>query len=173
MAGKSLLVDFSEYSLDRVVTDIEGIRRYNPQRYEIEQLTAIVYEDAQRQRCVGYKDVTDGEFWVRGHMPGVPLMPGVLICEAAAQLCNYFVQRFDLMGTRWMGFGGLEDVRFRDPVRPGSRLVVVSKLLRVRRGAMITCRFQAFVEQALVCDGVIKGVPLPPELVGGVAPPSV
>jgi 3-hydroxyacyl-[acyl-carrier-protein] dehydratase len=55
-------------------------------------------------------------------------------------------------------------VRFRDPVLPGSKLVVVSQLMKVRRGAMIVCRFQCFVHQTLVCEGVIKGVPLPTDL---------
>jgi 3-hydroxyacyl-[acyl-carrier-protein] dehydratase len=60
-----------------------------------------------------------------------------------------------------VGFGGLEDVRFRDPVRVGDRLVVMCKMLKVRPGSIIVCRFQAFVNQTLVADGKIKGIPLP------------
>ena len=61
--------------------------------FEMEQLTAIVFDDVERGICVGYKDIGPDEFWVRGHMPGMPLMPGVIMCESAAQLCGYFVQR--------------------------------------------------------------------------------
>jgi 3-hydroxyacyl-[acyl-carrier-protein] dehydratase len=60
-----------------------------------------------------------------------------------------------------VGFGGLEDVRFRDPVRVGDRLVIVCKMIKVRPGAIIVCRFQAFVGNVMVADGKIKGIPLP------------
>ncbi len=161
MAGKELILDFSEYDVDHVIADQEEIRRYNLQRYEMEQLTAIIYEDTKRHISVGYKNVTDQEFWVRGHMPGMPLMPGVIMCEAAAQLTSYYATRHDLMGQCTMGFGGLTEVRFRDIVRPGDRLVIVAKMLKLRRGVIVTCQFQDFVEQSLVCEGIIKGIALP------------
>jgi 3-hydroxyacyl-[acyl-carrier-protein] dehydratase len=94
-------------------------------------------------------------------MPGYPLMPGVVMCEAAAQLASYFAQKYDMLGAKVIGFGGMEGVRFRDQVRPGQRLVLAVKLLKLRRGAMLACRFQGFVNQAVVVDGQIKGVPLP------------
>jgi 3-hydroxyacyl-[acyl-carrier-protein] dehydratase len=162
VAVKDLICDFSDYDLERVIADLEEIRRYNPQRYELEQLTAIVHHDAERNACVGYKDVTDHEFWMRGHMPGMPIMPGVLVCEAAAQLASYYVTRYDLFGSSHiLGFGGLEDVHFRGVVRPGDRLVIAVQLTKVRRNAMIVARFQCFVRQNLVCDGTIKGIALP------------
>lgn len=166
MASREPILDMSRVDLGRVEADIEKIRSYNRQRYEFEQLTAVVHEDLERKSCVGYKDVTMDEFWVRGHMPGSPLMPGVIICEAAAQLASYFTQKLDLLGAKVLGFGGLEDVHFRGIVRPGDRLVVVVQLDKIRRGRMITCRFQAFVKDQMVCDGVIKGIPLPDEFLG-------
>ena len=126
MAAKDLIVDPSQYDLNHVVADIEEIRRFNPQRYEMEQLTAIVYEDFERGVCVGYKDHGPDEFWARGHMPGMPLLPGVLMCEAAAQMCSYYTIKYDLLGTKMIGFGGMDEVRFRDTVRPGDRLVVAA-----------------------------------------------
>jgi 3-hydroxyacyl-[acyl-carrier-protein] dehydratase len=161
LTGKGFLFDYSQIDLERIVSDVEVIRRYNPQRFEMEQLTAIVYENADNHRCVGYKQTTASDFWVRGHMPGIPLMPGVVMCEAAAQLASYYTQKYDLLGSEMVGFGGLEDVRFRDVVVPGDRLYVATQLLRVRRGAMIVCRFQGFVGERIVVDGTIKGVPLP------------
>jgi 3-hydroxyacyl-[acyl-carrier-protein] dehydratase len=158
--AKDLIIDFSEYDLDHVIADIHEIRRYNMQRHEMEQLTAIVYADPVRHICVGYKDVTLDEFWVRGHMPHAPLMPGVIMCEAAAQLSSYFAQKLDLLGAKVVGFGGLEEVRFRDAVIPGDRLVVVTQRIKVRRGAMIVCRFQGLVRDSIVVEGIIKGVPL-------------
>ncbi len=161
MGSKELLVDFAKLDLDRVIATQADIRRYNLQRFEMEQLTAVVYENIDRQLCIGYKDITPDEFWCRGHMPSYPLMPGVIMCEAAAQLASYFSQRYDLLGAKVVGFGGLEEVRFRDPVVPGDRLVLAVQMIKMRRGAMLVCRFQGFVRQSLVVEGKIKGIPLP------------
>jgi len=167
VASKEFILDPSEYDLNNIVADVEGIRRYNPQRHEMEQLTAIVLVDTEHHVCVGYKDVSDDEFWARGHMPKMPLMPGVIMCEAAAQLCSYYVQKHDLLGPEMVGFGGLEDVRFRDVVLPGARLVIVAKLLRIRRGRMLVARFQGLVDEEIVVEGKIKGIPIPVEMVRG------
>jgi 3-hydroxyacyl-[acyl-carrier-protein] dehydratase len=168
VAKKQLILDFSEYDLNTVVADIEQIRRYNPQRYEMEQLTAICYENLETKTCVGYKDLAPDEFWARGHMPGMPLMPGVIMCEAAAQLASYYSQRHKLM-EGVIGFGGLEEVRFRGLVRPGDRFVIISRLLKIRR-SILTCEFQCFVNQTLVCEGIIKGVSLPVSQLTGEQP---
>ncbi len=164
MAKKPKILDFSAYDTNNIVADIEEIRRYNPQRYEMEQLTAICYEDAQNNICVGYKDLGPDEFWARGHMPGMPLMPGVIMCEAAAQVASYYSRKYKLMDGL-IGFGGLERVSFRGVVRPGERFVIVCRLLKVRRTIM-TCEFECFVNENLVCDGVLKGISLPVEQLG-------
>jgi 3-hydroxyacyl-[acyl-carrier-protein] dehydratase len=161
VAPRDYIIHPSEYDLNTVIADIEEIRRWNMQRFEMEQLTAIVHEDAARGLCVGYKDVTRDEFWVRGHFPIVPLMPGVLMCEAAAQLSSYYTQKHNLLDAKVIGFGGMEDVRFREPVVPGDRLVIAVERVRVRPKAMIVCRFQGIVRESIVVDGTIKGVPLP------------
>lgn len=167
MPGKDLILDFSAYDLDHVVADIEEIHRYIPQRFEMEQVTAIVYDDAESGVCVGYKDVRADEFWVRGHMPGMPLMPGVMMCEAAAQLCSYHAQKHNLLGTEMIGFGGLDNVRFRGIVVPGDRIVIAAQRLQVRVGAMIRCRFQCFVREQLVCEGEMRGIPIPVAMLSG------
>jgi len=159
--ARNLILEFSEYDPENVLAGQEEIRRYNLQRYEMEQLTAVVYIDAERKIVAGYKDITPHEFWVRGHMPIMALMPGVLMCECAAQLASFFASKYNLLGSRVVGFGGLEEVRFRDPVVPGDRLVVVVEMIKVRPGAMIVCRFQGFVRQSMVVEGKIKGIPLP------------
>jgi 3-hydroxyacyl-[acyl-carrier-protein] dehydratase len=158
---KPLILDFSEFDENNVVADIEEIRRYNRQRFEMEQLTAICFEDNERHICAGYRDVSSDEFWVRGHMPGMPLMPGVIMCEAAAQLASYYTGSQNLMGGV-VGFGGLEEVRFRGVVRPGDRFLIMCRLLKLRR-ALVTCQFQGFVRQSMVCEGIIMGTPLPVE----------
>ena len=169
MARNDYLIDPSEYDLDRILYGIEDIRRANMQRFEMEQLTAVVYENEENGTCVGYRDLAD-EFWVRGHMPGMPLMPGVIMCEAAAQLCSFFAYRYQLLSDGCVGFGGLRDVKFRGVVRPGQRFVIQSKLMKYRKDRMLVAAFQCLATAGLqnptdiVCEGELTGVRLPQEL---------
>jgi len=165
VAEKDLMIDLDRIDFSSVIADIEEIRKYNPQRHEMEQLTAIVYDDTETNICVGYKDITENEFWVRGHMPGMPLMPGIVMLEAAAQMSSYYVQKHDLLKTEMVGFGGLEDVRFRGVVLPGKRLILIGKLLKVRPKRMIVNRFQGVVDGNIVVEGTLKGIALPVEAV--------
>ena len=77
------LYDLAAFDFATPLFTIDEIRVVNPQRFEMEQLTAIVHVDPECHGVVGYKDVRPDEYWCRGHMPGFPLMPGVLQCEAA------------------------------------------------------------------------------------------
>ena len=154
-----LIIDPTTLDLSCIVADREAIRQVNPQRYEMEQLTAIVLVDREQQIVAGYKDVGADEFWVRGHLPDYPLLPGVLICEAAAQLCSYYIVTTGLLQGDFSGFGGLENVRFRSPVRPGDRLLLISKGTRMHRRQTIF-NVQGFVGTTMVFHGDILGVPL-------------
>jgi 3-hydroxyacyl-[acyl-carrier-protein] dehydratase len=151
------LVDPATIDTARILVDREGIRQGNPQRFEMEQLTAIVTLDPARHLIIGYRDVAADEFWVRGHMPDYPLMPGVLICEAAAQLSSYYCHVIKLNESGFVGFGGLEEVRFRGQVRPGDRLVLVSKASRLHRRQTVF-ETQGFVATNMVYHGRIIGV---------------
>ena len=153
------LVDPATIDTSRVLYDRDGIRQGNPQRFEMEQLTAIVACEPERHLIVGYKDIEPDEFWVRGHMPGYPLLPGVLMCEAAAQLCSYYIVTRGLNQGDFIGFGGLENVRFRGMVRPGDRLVLVAKGLRVHRRQTVF-NVQGLVRGTIVFHADIIGVPL-------------
>src|SRR5262249_2248222 len=154
-------VHFDPASLDlqRVLADREAIRAVNPQRFEMEQLNAVVYMDPERHIVAGYKDVGADEFWVRGHMPGYPLLPGILMCEAAAQLCSYYTASQGINPGDFLGFGGLENVRFRSPVHVGDRLVLVGKALKLHRRQMIF-NVQGFVGSTMVFHADVIGVPL-------------
>ncbi len=154
-----LHLDPAALDLGRVVADADAIRRVNPQRFEMEQLTAIVHVDPEQHLVVGYKDVRADEFWVRGHMPGYPLLPGVLMCEAAAQLCSYYISTHGLMQGDFIGFGGLENVRFRAPVRPGDRLVLIGKATKLNRRQSVF-NVQGLVGPAMVFHADVLGVPL-------------
>ncbi|MGB1927609.1 MAG: 3-hydroxyacyl-ACP dehydratase FabZ family protein [Rubripirellula sp.] len=155
------LIDLSLFDVDQPIADIEEIRQYNPQRHEMEQLSAILYENLDDYCCAAVKELSDKEFWVRGHMPGMPLMPGVVMLEAVAQLSSYFTQKHDLLGSEMVGFGGLDNVRFRGVVSPGDRLILLVKMVKTRRGRMIIADFQGVVGENIVLEGTLRGIPIP------------
>jgi 3-hydroxyacyl-[acyl-carrier-protein] dehydratase len=141
--------------------DLDEIRKINPQRHAMEQLSAILMVDCESNSLVGYKDVTDDEFWCTGHMPGFPLMPGVILCECAAQLAGFYARKYDILGGGdFLGFGGMENVRFRAPVYPGNRLVVMAKVLKVKPKRRAEFSFQGFVGKKMVFNGHMIGVPI-------------
>ena len=161
MALRDFIIDPATLDLSHVIADEEQVRAHIPQRYEMQQLSAVVYEDGDAGVVAGYKDITEQDFWVRGHMPGFPLMPGIIMCEAAAQLSSWLVSRHNWFNGQILGFGGLDKVKFRGLVVPGQRLVIVAQRLKFRAGALIRCRFQCFVNNEVVCEGELNGVPLP------------
>jgi len=137
---------------------IDKIREMIPQRYEMEQLTGILLFDRERGITIGYRDVTSADFWVRGHIPGRPLMPGVLMCEAAAQLCSFcFKMSSPEAKDAFLGFGGMDNVRFRGTVVPGDRFIIVVKSIKVDARLKIFDA-QGIVGEKLVFEARITGI---------------
>jgi 3-hydroxyacyl-[acyl-carrier-protein] dehydratase len=153
-------LDLTTIDFSNVLAGIDEIRALNPHRHEFEMLTAVVHIDPSRHVIVGYKDVTDKEYWVRGHMPGFPLMPGVLMCEAAAQLCCYYYvsQKIGDPGVL-LGLGGLDETRFLRQVRPGDRLVMVGNGVKVHR-RMTKIRVVGTVNGDKAFETIVTGVPI-------------
>ncbi len=151
-----LLADLTGIDFNKPVFTKEEIRTINPHRYEMEQLSGIVKFDPENKIIIGYRDVAQDEFWIRGHIPGRPLMPGVLIVEAAAQLCTFYYKKC-IPDDRFLGFGGVDKVKFRGTVLPGNRLILIAKNLELRpRRATFDC--QGVVDGKLVFEGVIIGM---------------
>jgi 3-hydroxyacyl-[acyl-carrier-protein] dehydratase len=157
-----LYIDVMQLDFNNIIADLDAIQRVNPQRHEMVQIDAIVHLDPSKQLIVGYKDVRFDEFWVRGHLPGYPLMPGVLMCEASAQLGSYYGLTQHPIEGQFLGFGGMENVRFRSPVRPGDRFVLVAKETKYHR-RQILFSVQGFVKDRMVFHGDIIGVALKKE----------
>lgn len=155
------LIDPTTLDTSRVMFDLEAIRSVNPQRHEMEQLTAIIDIDYDNHLIVGYKDVRRDEFWVRGHMPDYPLMPGVIICEAAAQLSSFYCHLIRIADEGFLGFGGMEEVRFRGQVRPDDRLIIASRAERLNRRQSVF-ETQGFVGPNMVFHGKVIGIMLNP-----------
>ncbi|MCD4832006.1 MAG: beta-hydroxyacyl-ACP dehydratase [Anaerohalosphaeraceae bacterium] len=152
----TLLFDMSEIDLDKVIFNKEQIAEVNPQRYEMDQLDAVVWYDKEKFLILGYKDLTEDEFWVRGHIPDRPLMPGVIMVEAAAQLSSVFVKRVYELGG-FIGFAGIDSAKFRKPVSPGNRLWLLGHITKFKR-RKYTCVVQGIVDGTMVFDTVVSGL---------------
>ncbi len=155
------LIDISTVDLSQTAVSRDKIYEVLAHRHEMALLDNICVFDTEREIAVAYHETRDDEFWVRGHIPGRPLMPGVLMVETAGQLCGYyFDQAMTQNENRFFGFAGLSDVRFRGTVLPGQRFVIAAKPRKMRRfsGVFDT---QGYVDGKVVYDGVIKGMVIP------------
>jgi 3-hydroxyacyl-[acyl-carrier-protein] dehydratase len=150
------LFDLSKIDLDQVLFDQNDIKKENPQDLEMQQLDGIIWYDKESFMSLGYKDVTDHEFWVNGHIPGRPLMPGVIMVEAAAQLSSFAVKRIYGLGG-FIGFAGIDNAKFRRPVEPGKRLYLLC-YIKVFKRRKFTAVVQGLVDGVMVFECQISGL---------------
>jgi len=150
--------DLREIDLDQVQFGPEEIRARNPHRHEFELLDAVIAYLPDQELIVGAHRADPEGFWVRGHIPGRPLFPGVLMIEAAAQLCSFYWREAFPEHKKFFGFGGIKATRFRGVVAPGDRLIIIGKPteLRPRRA---TFDVQGFVGDEMVFESTIIGMP--------------
>lgn len=152
-----LLLDISTLDLSAVVADAAEIERVNPHRGVMRLLDGIIWHDIQGGAAVAFKDVRSDEFWVPGHIPGRPLLPGVLMIEAGAQLASYMAIK--LSGHAFIGFIGCDAVKFRSQVVPGDRLLILGKGVQFKARRII-CDVQGLVKGNLVFEARITGMPI-------------
>ena len=134
--------------------DVGQILEILPHRYPFLLVDRIVEVEGTR-RCVGLKNVTINEPFFQGHFPGHPIMPGVLIIEAMAQVGGMLLMHaIEDREEKVVYFMSLNDVKFRRPVVPGDQLRFELEMLQFR-GATCRMRGEAYVEGKLAAEAIM------------------
>jgi len=155
LAGQ-LLFDISQIDLKGATVTAEEVGRLNPQCGDMRQLDRVIWLSPDRTLALGVKQVRPDEFWVPGHVPGRPLLPGVLMIEAAAQLCSVqYKKKTCNMG--FLGFIRCDDVAFRGQVVPGDTLYLLGQEMSYGARRFMSA-VQGVVNGKLVFEGKITGM---------------
>jgi UDP-3-O-[3-hydroxymyristoyl] N-acetylglucosamine deacetylase/3-hydroxyacyl-[acyl-carrier-protein] dehydratase len=131
--------------------DIRDIEQIMPHRYPMLLVDRIV-DLVDRERVTGVKNVTINEPFFQGHFPGHPIMPAVLIIEAMAQTGGVLLlNTVERPETKLMYFMGIDNARFRKPVRPGDTLRFELRLVKLRK-QFCKMHGEAYVGEELVAE---------------------
>lgn len=134
--------------------DITEIMEIIPHRYPFLLIDRII-ELEPGKRAVGLKNITMNDYFFQGHFPGHPVMPGVLIVEAMAQVGGVVMLSKGENRGKLAYFMSIDSAKFRQPVFPGDQLRLVVEILRVRSKTG-QCTGQAYVGEKLVCEAEVK-----------------
>jgi len=136
------------------VLDIRKIQKVLPHRYPLLLVDRVVEIDGDR-RAVGIKNVTMNEPFFQGHFPGIPIMPGVLIVEAMAQMSGLlFAQRLEHTGQLAVLLS-MDKVKMRRAVVPGDQLILEVETVRVKSRTG-DCRCRALVGNQVAAEAQIR-----------------
>ncbi|GAB4238553.1 MAG: 3-hydroxyacyl-ACP dehydratase FabZ [Stanieria sp.] len=131
---------------------IEEIHQLLPHRYPFALVDRIL-EYIPGQKAVGLKNVTFNEPYFPGHIPSRPLMPGVLMVEAMAQVGGIVLVQLPGMEGKFFAFAGIDKVRFRRPVTPGDQLIMTVELLSFKQNRIAKMQGRGEVEGQLAVQG--------------------
>ena len=123
-----------------------------PHRFPFALIDRVI-EHVPGKKAVALKNVTINEPQFQGHFPERPLMPGVLIVEAMAQVGGIIVTQMPDLPKGLFVFAGINNVKFRRPVAPGDQLVITCELLSIKRQRFGKVKGEAHVDGKLVCSG--------------------
>ncbi len=152
------LFDVSTIDLTQVAVTRQRVGEINPQCGDMRQLDYVIWMSEDARTGVGVKHVRDDEFWVSGHIPGRPLLPGILMIEAAAQLCSVLQHHAHKIGEKdFLGFTRCDDVVFRSQVVPGDTMYLLAMETSRSRRRFVSCA-QAMVEGQIVFEARITGM---------------
>jgi len=151
-AGATSNSDILGAQPDSLSLSIDRILGLLPHRYPFALVDRII-EYVPGQRAVGLKNVTINEPQFQGHFPDRPLMPGVLIVEAMAQVGGIVLKQMADVEKGLFVFAGMDKVRFRRPVTPGDQLILTAELLSVKRKRFGKMKATATVDGKLVAEG--------------------
>ncbi|MFQ5900863.1 MAG: 3-hydroxyacyl-ACP dehydratase FabZ [Thermodesulfobacteriota bacterium] len=133
--------------------DINEIMRILPHRYPFLLIDRII-EFEESKRIVGIKNVTINEPFFQGHFPGHPIMPGVLLIEAMAQVGGVLAFKSSNVANKVVYFMGIDKARFRHPVMPGDCVRFDLEVIKHRRTIWVF-KGKAFVEDRLVAEAEV------------------
>jgi len=144
-------------SVDQEGLDVEGIKNILPHRYPMLLLDRVLIIDNEEQFVQGLKNVTMNELFFQGHFPDDPVMPGVLIVEALAQLGAIMILNQPESQSKNSYFMGVDGVKWRRPVRPGDQLLLEVVGQRFRPGAKVgKMKGEAYVDGKKAMEGTFK-----------------
>lgn len=135
---------------ERVMLDIQQIKEIIPHRYPFLLIDRII-EVEEGKRAVGIKNVTTNEEFFNGHFPDYPVMPGVLIVEALAQVSAVIMLMKEENRGKIGLFAGIDNCRFKKQVRPGDQLRLEVEMTRVR-GLIAKAHAIATIDDEIVCE---------------------
>jgi len=146
-----LIVDLEGLDLSRNVVPDEELRAAVPHADKFRLLDGICHYDPERRLAVGYKDWGEEPWWASGHIPGRPIMPGVLMIEGAAQVASFLIKKSNKWtDDRFIGLAGLNKVRMRGTVEPPARVYFVSGDVKLSGRRLARMPGQVF------CNGEMK-----------------
>lgn len=137
---------------DKQILTVEEIHQLLPHRYPFALVDRIL-EFVPGEKAVGLKNVTYNEPYFPGHIPNRPLMPGVLMVEAMAQVGGVVLTQLPGMKGKFFAFAGIDKVRFRRPVVPGDQLIMTVELLSLKRNRIAKMQGKGEVNGQLAVQG--------------------
>jgi 3-hydroxyacyl-[acyl-carrier-protein] dehydratase len=149
---KSQTNETTSTSETKTIFTVEEIQKLLPHRYPFALVDRII-DYVPEKRAVGIKNVTFNEPQFQGHSPGNPIMPGVLIVEAMAQVGGIVLTQLPELEGGLFLFAGIDKVRFRRQVVPGDQLVMTVELLWVKQRRFGKMQARAEVDGQLAAEG--------------------